>query len=420
MTRTIFTLALLGVSNVFGQVEEARRITETLCAPSFFGRGYVNNGMGAAAQFLKEEFQHVGLAPLSDEFGYFQSYCYDVNSFPGEMSIVHGDRTLLPGIHFLPDASSPSLSLTANYALIDSTILMDEELLKDAVESVYLGVKNSFLLDGKGFDEKEHEELIRYAFIFTSTAPTFVTTDQKFTWSVGRNQLKNPLILIQDSIFKQGIPLEVNIEAQFIEKFEANNVIGYLPSRKKCAKTIVFCAHYDHLGGLGKNTYIPGANDNASGTAMLITLADYFKKNPSDYNMLFIAFSGEEAGLLGSDYFVTNTPIKLKKIRFVLNLDIMGSGEEGITVVNATEYPKEFELLNAINQEQSLLANVKSRGETSNSDHYFFHQNDVPSFFIYTMGANKNYHDVFDTYDALSFEAYNNVMKLLQVFIERL
>jgi len=77
-------------------------------------------------------------------------------------------------------------------------------------------------------------------------------------------------------------------------------------------------------------------------------------------------------------------------------------------------------LLTAINQEQSLLANVKSRGETSNSDHYFFDQNDVPSFFIYTMGANKNYHDVFDTYDALSFEAYNNVMKLLQEFIERL
>jgi Zn-dependent M28 family amino/carboxypeptidase len=110
----------------------------------------------------------------------------------------------------------------------------------------------------------------------------------------------------------------------------------------------------------------------------------------------------------------------MKKIRFVLNLDIMGSGEEGITVVNATEYTEEFELLTAINNELNLLPRVKSRGETSNSDHYFFHKNGVPSFFIYTMGTNKNYHDVFDTYDALTFEAYNNVMKLLQVFAERL
>jgi Zn-dependent M28 family amino/carboxypeptidase len=285
---------------------------------------------------------------------------------------------------------------------------------------VYLGVKNSFLIDSRGFEDKERAELIRYAFNFTSTAPTFVTTDQKFTWSVGRNHLKHPLIQIQDSIIEIGQKFEVNIEATLINDFEANNVIGYLPGKKKCAKTIVFCAHYDHLGGLGKNTYIPGANDNASGTAMLITLANYFKKNPSDYNMLFIAFSGEEAGLLGSEYFVSNSPLKLKKIRFVLNLDIMGSGEEGITVVNATEYVKEFELLQRINTEQQLLPKVKSRGETSNSDHYHFHQNGVPSFFIYTMGTNKHYHDVFDTYDALTFEAYNNVMKLLQTFVEQL
>lgn len=420
MTRFFFIPLILFTTALFAQLEEARRITERLCSEEFFGRGYVNNGMESAALFLKEEFINVGLQPYSKKFDFFQSYTYDVNSFPGNMEIIHNNKSLKPGIHFLPEASSPSMKLSADYAYIDSAILVDENLLKDAIESVYLGNKNAFLIDSRGFDDNERVELIRFAFNFTSTAPTFVTTDQKFTWSVGRHQLKYPLIQIQDSIFEIGQTLDVDIEAKFIENFEANNVIGFLPTKKKRAKTLIFCAHYDHLGGMGKDVYIPGANDNASGTAMLITLANYFKNNPSKYNMLFIAFSGEEAGLLGSEYFVANSPLKLKKIRFVLNLDIMGSGEEGITVVNATEYPNEFELLTAINNEKNLLPRIKSRGETSNSDHYFFHQNGVPSFFIYTMGANKNYHDVFDTYDALSFEAYNNVMKLLQTFVERL
>jgi hypothetical protein len=420
LTRFFFIPLILFTTALFAQLEEARRITERLCSEEFFGRGYVNNGMESAALFLKEEFINVGLQPYSKKFDFFQSYTYDVNSFPGNMEIIHNNKSLKPGIHFLPEASSPSMKLSADYAYIDSAILVDENLLKDAIESVYLGNKNAFLIDSRGFDDNERVELIRFAFNFTSTAPTFVTTDQKFTWSVGRHQLKYPLIQIQDSIFEIGQTLDVDIEAKFIENFEANNVIGFLPTKKKRAKTLIFCAHYDHLGGMGKDVYIPGANDNASGTAMLITLANYFKNNPSKYNMLFIAFSGEEAGLLGSEYFVANSPLKLKKIRFVLNLDIMGSGEEGITVVNATEYPNEFELLTAINNEKNLLPRIKSRGETSNSDHYFFHQNGVPSFFIYTMGANKNYHDVFDTYDALSFEAYNNVMKLLQTFVERL
>ena len=420
MTKLPFIPFLFFATLLFSQVEEARRITKKLCSTEFFGRGYVNNGMQSAALFLQDEFINAGLQPYSDKFDFLQSYTYDVNSFPGEMELVHKNKVLQPGIHFLPEASSPSLDMTADYALIDSAVLVDENLLKDAIESVYLGVKNSFLIDSRGFDDKERSDLIRYAFNFTSTAPTFITTDQKFTWSVGRNQLKYPLIQVQDSVVRLGEPFRVTIEAEFLPNFEANNVIGFLPAKKKRAKTIVFCAHYDHLGGIGKNTFIPGANDNASGTAMLVTLANYFKKNPSKYNMLFIAFSGEEAGLLGSEFFVANSPIKMKKIRFVLNLDIMGSGEEGITVVNATEYTEEFELLTAINNELNLLPRVKSRGETSNSDHYFFHKNGVPSFFIYTMGTNKNYHDVFDTYDALTFEAYNNVMKLLQVFAERL
>jgi Zn-dependent M28 family amino/carboxypeptidase len=98
----------------------------------------------------------------------------------------------------------------------------------------------------------------------------------------------------------------------------------------------------------------------------------------------------------------------------------MGSGEEGITVVNATLFDKEFKELQEINNEKHLLTQVKSRGPAANSDHYWFTQVGVPSFFIYTMGPNKNYHDVFDTYENLSFIEYADITTLLVEFTKRL
>jgi aminopeptidase YwaD len=148
-------------------------------------------------------------------------------------------------------------------------------------------------------------------------------------------------------------------------------------------------------------------------------MAKYFKENPQDYNVLFIAFAGEEAGLHGSKYFVEHPLFKLKKMSFLLNLDIMGSGEEGITVVNATLFEQQFNLLKEINTEKNLLTQVKSRGPAANSDHYWFTVKGVPAFFIYTMGPNKHYHDVFDTYEELSFQEYEDITTLLVEFGKR-
>ena len=104
----------------------------------------------------------------------------------------------------------------------------------------------------------------------------------------------------------------------------------------------------------------------------------------------------------------------------MLNLDIMGSGEEGITVVNSTLFPKEFDLLKSINAKKRLLKEIKPRGPAANSDHYYFTEAGVPAFFIYTMGPNKHYHDVEDRYEALSFEAFDSLNRLLLAFIRKI
>jgi Zn-dependent M28 family amino/carboxypeptidase len=212
----------------------------------------------------------------------------------------------------------------------------------------------------------------------------------------------------------------ISLEAVFNPKFTSSNVIGFLPAAHKAKHKpyLVLTAHYDHLGKMGKDTYFPGANDNASGVGMLLYMAQELSlKRDSNFNYVFIAFGAEEAGLVGSHYFVEHPLFDLKQIRFLLNTDIMGSGEEGITVVNATLFKPEFEKLTQINSTGNYLTQVKSRGPAANSDHYFFTEKGVPAFFVYTMGPNKHYHDIEDKAEELSYAAFESLAELLLQFM---
>ena len=411
---------LVGVQ-AFAQIEEARRITETLCSSEFHGRGYVNKGDSVAAEFLKTEFQKLGVDSYKDS--YFQHFNLDVNTFPMEMEVFHEGKQLKAGYDF---SINPS-SVGRKGKLILREVTAKKALNLDTIRSIITSVfqnesdEDVALLFDMTIVPSDTVKLLReltdkLAFYF----PIVEVINDKFTWSVGRDERFFPYLKIKESkINKKGI-LSLNIDSKLIKNYESQNVIGYIPAKKKCAKTILFTAHYDHLGRMGKDIYFPGANDNASGTAMLFSIAKYFKENPSEFNIMFIAFAGEEAGLVGSKYFVEHPIVKLKKIKFVINLDIMGSGEDGITVVNGSLFEKEFLILQEVNASKTLLKEVKQRGPAANSDHYWFTEKGVPAFFIYTRGPNKHYHDVFDNYEALSFLEFQDIITLLIEFVHKL
>ena len=152
---------------------------------------------------------------------------------------------------------------------------------------------------------------------------------------------------------------------------------------------------------------------------MMLTLAKAIKNQPlPNHNVLFIAFAGEEIGLKGSTFFVNESGVLLNQISMVLNLDIMGSGEEGITVVNGSVYTALFDKLKQINNSTLSVSTIKTRGRAANSDHYPFSEKGVPSLFIYTMGPNKNYHDIFDQSEALSFNRFDELSYLLLRFLQ--
>jgi Zn-dependent M28 family amino/carboxypeptidase len=223
---------------------------------------------------------------------------------------------------------------------------------------------------------------------------------------------------MQDSVLPRRLRrASIAIHSKLEPAVKCSNVVAMVPGTAVPDSFIVFTAHYDHLGKMGWDATFPGASDNASGTACVEWLAAHFAQQPQRYSMLFIAFSGEEAGLKGSHYFVEHSPVPLEKMRFLVNLDIMGSAENGVTVVNATGHHAEFSLLQSLNQEGGYLPEVRSRGKAANSDHYFFSEAGVPAFFLYNNGGPGYYHDVFDRPGTLPLTNVDKVLKLLMDFV---
>ena len=401
----------------FSQTYPYQEAISTLCSPTYAGRGYVNQGCEKAATFIAQEFQKIGLQALKRN-NYFQNFSFPVQSFPGACQFIVGKDTLQPGIDYLVDPASAGVQAPQQYTLVYCNIKLlyrNVNAFRPCPKDRMLVVKTS------GFGGDTNKVLQARLKELQQFAAVLEITTNKLTWSVSQTVLPYPAFIAKaDKFVSQPSSANIHLESVFYPAYKSSNVLAYLPAAQKAKNKpyIVLTAHYDHLGMMGQNTYFPGANDNASGVGMLLYLAQKLAKerNPN-FNYVFIAFSGEEAGLLGSKYFVEHPLFPLKQIRFLLNTDIMGSGEEGITVVNATLFKPEFDSLKELNLEGSYLTQVKSRGPAANSDHYFFTEKGVPAFFVYTMGPNKNYHDIHDKYEALSFAEFEDLATLFYKFL---
>jgi Iap family predicted aminopeptidase len=333
--------------------------------------------MSKAADFIESEFRHAGL--LAYTISYQQSFFYPVNTFPGKMEVAVDGKQLTPGVDFIIAPESRGVNAAGNLIKQDSVRFID---FKNKIE---------------------------------------IVRRDKLTWSVLNEVSPYTRIEIdKKKVSKNPSTLSVNIENKLVSKFKANNVVGFVKGTTHPDSLLVLTAHYDHLGGMGDATYFPGANDNASGVALLISLAKFYAANPLKYSVGFIAFAGEEAGLRGSEYFVQHPLFPLKNIRFLINLDLTGTGEEGITAVNASVFKNEFALLKEINDQKDYFVKIKSRGKAANSDHYWFTERGVPSFFIYAMGGIQAYHDVFDRAETLPLTEFKDLFQLIIDFQKRL
>lgn len=199
-------------------------------------------------------------------------------------------------------------------------------------------------------------------------------------------------------------------EVQFVagdSTITGSNVIGYIDN--KAEKTVIIGAHYDHLGMGGAGSLHAegeaihnGADDNASGVGVMLKLAQKLKDSVKGSNYIFIAFSGEEMGLLGSNYFSKNPTVDLKKANFMINMDMVGRLREDKTLaISGTgTAPIWKQVLNSTNPGFKLVLSESGVGP---SDHTSFYLQDIPVLHFFT-GQHEDYHKPSDDSEKLNYE----------------
>jgi len=405
---------LLPASLQAQNMPRVRQTIATLASPAFHGRGYVSGGEQKAAQYLQRRFRQSGLQPLSPDFR--QLFTLPINTFPGRAALQADGKALRPGFDFIAEAASGSGNLRGSVYELDTLIFS-----QSAAQATFLATDlRQTVLVLRQRDSHKLSALPEPVQSHLATAAARITLVPKLTATLAGQQLPQPRLEVLATVWPQHVQsVQLQLDARLQPAYQTQNILGYLPGLAQPDSFLVVTAHYDHLGRLGKHTYFPGANDNASGTAMLLELAAHYARpeNRLAYSVVFISFGAEEAGLLGSQYFTEHPLVPLARIRFLLNLDLMGTGSEGATVVNGRVFVRQFQQLQNLNTANHYLPSLAARGRAANSDHYYFSERGVPALFLYTRGGIAAYHDIQDRAATLPLTAFTNTFRLLRDFL---
>ena len=204
------------------------------------------------------------------------------------------------------------------------------------------------------------------------------------------------------------------------DKVLTYNVIGYLVGNDEKLKDefVVIGGHYDTTANaLGKINN--GADDNASGTSMVIELFEKFAAtNNHKRTLVFMAFGGEELGLLGSKHFVNNPTIDLDKVHLMVNLDMVGRMEENNVQLGGAASAENFSSrLNPFLMEDNVNVIELGEGIFSRSDHYNFYKKDIPVLFFFT-GVHDDYHKPSDDFDKINYDGMKSISNMVEGIVD--
>ncbi|WP_276498837.1 M28 family metallopeptidase [Pontibacter litorisediminis] len=415
LTCCLATPALLQAQDM----ARVRQTMDTLTSESMYGRGYTFDGDLKAALYIKNRFEEMELLPLAGE-SYFQEFSFPVNRIVETPQLQVNGQALVPGQDFVARASSGSGAGKAKVLPLDTLIFTNPK----AAQKFFRKDFSNIALVYPQQEQKRLAQLPQHCQQLLLQAKLHIILQPKsLLTTVARQQEAVPVLeVLQDAWPQQAKKVTFSVQADLNPQHQTQNVIGFIPGSQRSDSVLVFTAHYDHLGSQGEEVYFPGANDNASGTAMLLELAQHYSlpENQPKYTMVFMAFAAEEAGLLGSFHYVQHPLFPLRQISFLVNLDLLGTGDDGLMVVNGKVHEQAFKLLQCLNKQHQYLPQLKSRGKAANSDHYPFSEAGVPAFFFYTLGGTAAYHNPQDHARQLPLTKFSEVFRLITDFAEAL
>ena len=388
-----------------------KRAIKELSNEKYQGRGYAEDGANKAGKWIAKEFARVG----ADEV-VCQPFTLNINTFPGKMEMRVDGKKLTPGVDFTLREFNPSIKGEFRLYYVDMLDYNADKMFADIATPEYDGafVVCDFMFSYKyGADFRKLQSEYNIAgFIYLWESPL------KFYKAYGDTVKEKPIIWVTPDFPKDAESVKLNIENKFLQDYECFNVIAKVEGRKHDG-CYIFTAHYDHLGKLGKKTFYPGAHDNASGTAAIISLAAYYAQHKPEYDIYFIAFSGEDANLRGSEWYAEHPLAPLQQVRYLINLDMIGDNNPEIYCEVSDEGMQGFSIFEAINTQKHYFEALDRNKLADNSDHYPFAQRDVPCIFFMNEDGDafKYYHTVYDTWQNAIFSNYEPTFRLLVDFI---
>lgn len=197
------------------------------------------------------------------------------------------------------------------------------------------------------------------------------------------------------------------------------NVIGVLPGTDLADQVVIIGAHFDHLGCSGCGIF-RGADDNASGTSVVLEVARAISKSrlKPRRTIVFASWTGEEAGLVGSNYFAANPPVPLDKVVSNVELDMVGTGTPGsFMTTGASAYPAHYQYLASSGDDLGFKLNADV--VLGASDHLAFVRKKVPTSLIYSAGEHPNYHSTRDVPSAINRQVLESAARLALLAVWR-
>jgi hypothetical protein len=436
-----------------------------LASDELKGRGAGTPGLDMAAEYIARQFKAAGLEPAGKDGAFFQPFTVTTGARMGSDNHFvtrhsGGERALKPGDDYIPlnfssDAAVSGPLVFAGYGVSANEFNYDDythfdvkdkivvvlryepeglgreqgfgkdkrrtyhaHLITKAINARNRGAKAVVLVNGK-LEGDEKDELLKFGGVSGPDDAGIVMVQVANT--VAAEWLKaagKSLEAVQAEIDQHKMPasfslpesltisLEVDIER---EQATVRNVLGYLPGASK--EYVIIGAHYDHLGLGDQSSLAPsqigephhGADDNASGTAGVIELARLFaaRRDSLGRGVLFMAFAGEEIGLLGSSQWVKEPTLPLENAKAMVNMDMIGRIKDSKIYVGGVGTGSTFKkLLEETTRDSGFQIDYSVSGYSA-SDHTSFVGKQIPVLFFFS-GLHGDYHKPSDTWDKIN------------------
>jgi len=440
----VFSILFIVIIPLFGQNAEDKVLLKNhikyLSDDLLEGRATGSPGAKLAQDYIITQFKEIGLTPMNDENNWLQAFDFKDGKILGENNKItfYQKKKVLKELSqqdWILLNEQNNTSFDASVVSVGHGIYAPSINHNDFAKIKANKLNNAVWLMKDGHpDPNPHSEL----------AP-FGDLNKKLIYAQ-ENGAKavfiesNDCNILQKSVTSSNIAVVCFEELDEISKktnvkgtlevspkyTTGNNVLGYLDNGVE--NTIIIGAHYDHLGygekgslHTGEPAIHNGADDNASGVALVIEIARFLKQDTcKNNNYLFVCFSGEELGLFGSNSFVKNPPFLLSSTNYMLNFDMVGrlDSSNQTLIINGTGTSSAWNELSAID---SVLPSINFKSNPSGvgpSDHTQFYFNDIPALHFFT-GAHEDYHRPSDDEHKINYDGLLTIQNVVEMLISR-